>query len=313
MGDVTTTVNPLNQTTTNVYDPLHRQIAVTNPLGNTTTTVLDGNGQTAATVDANNDGSVNIINALGQNVGNVTDLNQVTQAIQDPTGGARAEIDSSGNETDTVLDAAGRAAVNVTPTGSTTTVYDSAGRVSSTTDADGRVIQYSYNNNDQVTGEVWKNSSGATVNLQTFTYDADGNLLTAADVNGTVTYTYNANDQVSSYTNVFGQILTLTYNSNNQETKQTDSLGGVETFVYDPSNRLASEQFSGTGATGTAEDVSFGYNANSDQTTITWYSNLAGTTVVARSVYGFDSSDRMTSIVNSNSSNATLSYYTLRV
>ena len=96
-----------------------------------------------------------------------------------------------------------------------------------------------------------------------------------------MTYTYNGDDRVQSYTNVWGQTLTYTYNSNNQVTQRADSLGGTLTYVYD-TKPADSEQFSGRGATGTVVRVDFGYNARSEQTTITWYSNLAGTAVVAK-------------------------------
>ncbi len=56
--------------------------------------------------------------------------------------------------------------------------------------------------------------------------------------------------------------------------------------------------------------VDFGYDAANEQTSITWYSNLAGTTTVAASAYSYDNAGRLTSIVNTNASSATLSYYT---
>jgi hypothetical protein len=56
--------------------------------------------------------------------------------------------------------------------------------------------QYNYDNGDRVTSAVWKSAAGATVNLLTYTYDNNDNLLTAKDGSGTVTYT-----------NVFGMLL----------------------------------------------------------------------------------------------------------
>ena len=90
-------------------------------------------------------------------------------------------IDTDGNETDYVLDNLGEVSETKTRQGRPRRPTTLRGRVSSETDADGRVIQYSYNNDDEEIGEVWKNSSGATVNVETFTYDNDGNELTAAD------------------------------------------------------------------------------------------------------------------------------------
>jgi RHS repeat-associated protein len=90
---------------------------------------------------------------------------------------------------------------------------------------------------------------------------------------------------------------------------RTDSLGGTLTYVFDNARRLTSEQFSGTGPTGTVVRVDFGYNNRDDQTSITWYTDLAGTTVLATSAYSFDDAGRLTGITNKDSTSATLSYY----
>ena len=74
--------------------------------------------------------------------------------------------------------------------------------------------------------------------------------------------------------------------ANDNVTQRTDSLGGTLTYVYDNANRLTSEQFTGTGATGTTVRVDFGYSNRDQQTTITWYSNLAGTATVALPLRG---------------------------
>ena len=286
------------------------QVATTNPLGATTTMVLNANGAAVATIDANGNVTVTILNAAGETVGSVDALGNVTQTILDADGGVRTVIDSDGNETDYVLDADGRVAETITPLGTTTTTYNAVGLATSTTDADGRTINYSYDADNRLTGEVWLNSSAVTVNILTFTYDYDGNMLTAANSTGTETYTYDAQDRVQSYTDVWGLTLTYTYNGNDQVTQRTDSLGGTLTYVYDNASRLTSEQFSGTGATGTVVRVDFGYDAANEQTGITWYSNLAGTSEVAHSTSTFDAAGNVTSIVNTNSSSTTLSAYT---
>ncbi len=243
-------------------------------------------------------------------MGSVDALGNVTQTVLDPNGNVRMVVDSDGNETHYVYNRDGQVTETMTPLGTTTMAYDAAGRLTQTTDADGRTIQYSYDAADRLTGEVWKNASSVTVNVVTYSYDNDGNLLTGADYNGTVTFTYDALDRVQSYTNVFGLTLTYSYDANDNLTQRTDSLGGTLTYVYDNANRLTSEKFTGTGATGTTVRVDFGYDAANEQTSITWYSNLAGTATVAASAYSYDNAGRLTSIVNTNASSATLSYYT---
>jgi RHS repeat-associated protein len=77
--------------------------------------------------------------------------------------------------------------------------------------------------------------------------------------------------------------------------------------VYDNSNRLTSRQFGGSGQTPLRIDL--GYSTRNELTSLTRYSDLAGAHVVGTTAYGYDSSSRVTSIVNQNASNATLSYY----
>jgi YD repeat-containing protein len=100
----------------------------------------------------------------------------------------------------------------------TTSAYDAAGNVTAVTDPDGRLMQYSFDALNRRIGEVWKSAAGATLNVVTYAYDANGNRTQAADYNGTLTYTYDALDRVASYTNVFGVVLTYTYDGNDHVT-----------------------------------------------------------------------------------------------
>jgi RHS repeat-associated protein len=305
VGDVTSTQDALGKLTTSSYDALHRQVAVQNPLGQTTTTVLDAAGQKAATIDPLGDVPVTAIDALGRAAGSLDAQGGFAFTGYDSGGGTRLFTDPSGNESHYVLDGMGREIARFDPV---TTAYDAAGRVTSVTDRDGRLVQYSYDNADRVTSSVWKSAAGATVNLLTYTYDNNDNLLTAKDYNGAVTYSYDELNRVKSYTNVFGQVLTYSYDADGNVTKRQDSLGGVLTSVYDSSGELTSRQFGGSGQTPVRVDL--GYTADGQQGTITRYSDLAGTTVVGTSAYSYDDAGQLTSIINKNNAATTLSYYT---
>jgi RHS repeat-associated protein len=77
--------------------------------------------------------------------------------------------------------------------------------------------------------------------------------------------------------------------------------------VYDNVNRLTSRQFGGTGQTSLRVDP--GYSNRNELTSLTRYSDVGGSSVVGTTVYSYDDSSRVTSIVNKNASAATLSYY----
>jgi RHS repeat-associated protein len=143
--------------------------------------------------------------------------------------------------------------------------------------------------------------------VQTFTYDAAGNQLTAADYNGTYTSSYDAQNRLTEQTDPFGVALTYAYDAAGRQTTVQDSLGGTTTSVYDAANRLTTREFGGSSQTPLRIDLSYD-NANR-LTGLTRYSNLSGSSLVATTSYTYDASSRMTSIVSKDSTPATISYY----
>ena len=94
-----------------------------------------------------------------------------------------------------------------TPLGVTTSSYDQAGNKVYQKDADGRVTTYAYDGG-RLTTETQYNADGSVNDVLTWTYDADGNVLTATDNAGTVTMTYDGNRLITR-TDPFG--LTIDY------------------------------------------------------------------------------------------------------
>jgi RHS repeat-associated protein len=315
VGDQITRTDPLGKVTTYSYDVRHRQVAATDPLGHITTTVLDAVGNAVASIDALGHMSKTILDNAERTVGTVDALGRVTTLTLSVypalhQGVTRAVTDPDGNTTTYARDGLYRETSSTSPVGTvTTTSYDAVGNVTKVTDRNGRVDNYSYDAANRLTGEVWKNTAGTTVNVVTYGYDANDNRTSAADSSGTLTATYDALNRATGTTDVLGLRLTYTYNALDQAYQRSDSLGGLLTSVYDAAGRLTSKQFQGTGLTWTAVRVDFGYNARDDMTSKTWYSNIAGTTVVATSTYGIDDAGRVTAITNKDGSSTTLSYY----
>ena len=116
--------------------------------------------------------------------------------------------------------------------------------------------------------------------MQTFTYDNNGNQLTAVDYSGTYTNAYDVLNRLTAQTDPFGVALTYMYDANNNQTTVQDSLSGVLTSVYDNANRLTTREFGGSGQTPLRIDPNYD-NANR-LTDLTRYTDLAGTTRSAR-------------------------------
>ncbi len=144
------------------------------------------------------------------------------------------------------------------------------------------------------------------VNQVTFTYDDKGNQLTAADAQGTITSSYDALDRLQVRTDVYGLTLTYSYDLADRTTLLQDSKGGLTTSVFDNANRLTSRQLSV--AAGTVR-IDPGYNNRNELTSLTRYSDVAGSTVVGTTVYGYDDAGKITAITNKSGAGATLSYY----
>ena len=165
-----------------------------------------------------------------------------------------------------------------------------------------------YDSDGRLLSQTWYNTSDVVVNTESFTYDRDGNTLTAADDNGTYTMTYDALNRLTSAQEPFGTTLTYTYDADGNRIETQDSLGGVTTYLYDADNELVSEQFGGAGQTPLRIDLT--YDADGEILTETRYSNLAGTQVVGTTSYTYDGDGEVTSIVDKDGSGNTLADFT---
>jgi RHS repeat-associated protein len=223
-------------------------------------------------------------------------------------GNVTSVTDADNNVTKFAFDGDNRLTQQTDPLNKTTTfAYDAGGRMTSTTDRLGRVRNLSYDADNRQTGETWV-TSGVTVNTVTFTYDANGNQLTAANNNGAYTLSYDALNRVTTVAEPFGQSLTFAYDNVGNRTLVQDSKGGVATSVYDSANELTSRQFGGTGQTPLRED--FTYNGTNQIATATRYSDLAGTTKVGVATYSYDADNRLSNLQQGNGSGTAFANYT---
>lgn len=113
-----------------------------------------------------------------------------------------------------------------------TYVRDANGRRTRVTHSDGSSVEYAYDAKSRLQSETYKEAGGSVVRQIGYTYDAVGNRLTLTDSGTTITYTYNANDQLTS-----DGVSTFAYDANGNTLSRT--LGGASiSYDYDPRDRL---------------------------------------------------------------------------
>jgi RHS repeat-associated protein len=319
--------DPLNHTTTTAYDLASNATAVTDPAGFTTSYSFDGlNRQTQ--VQAADQGISTRVYDLAGNVVNTVDqlgykttygydvLNRqtlvtdpragITTTVYDATSNRVNLIDASGNKTTFAYDALNRLTKQTDPLGNSATfAYDLDSRMTSATDRDGRRRDFRFDGDSRKTGETWT-VSASTANLFTFTYDGNGNMLTAANYAGAYTMSYDALDRVTATQEPFGQALTSSYDPVGNRTQVQDSQGGLATSVYDAANRLTSRKSTGQAPL----RIDLTYTARDQIATETRYSNINGTTTVASTTFSYDAVGRETHRQHLNASNANLANYT---
>ena len=98
------------------------------------------------------------------------------------------------------------------------------------------------------TGETWVNpGGGSALNLVTITYDADGDVTQIKDANTNYQYTYNADDEVSTFadngtTGLPLVTLTYGYDGDGNVTSVTRQPGRAwSRYTYDARDELTNE------------------------------------------------------------------------
>jgi RHS repeat-associated protein len=232
------------------------------------------------------------------------------------------------------------------PMGATTYTYDALGRVTSVTDGRGDTTEYQYDVRDRIvltTFEDGQNlvstyydnglehsrtdSGGGAVTYeydaqgrltkqqgpqvgveQSYGFDEVGNMLTYTDQYGTVTYTYDAANQLSTVTDSTSAVYSFEYDQNGAETKRTFPSGATTQTMRDASGRAT--QITARAADGSVA-VDIGYNYGTAGTTDDRVNLRSRTSFAEQGIapgavtsYTYDSRNRLT-LANETANGAT--------
>jgi len=194
--------------------------------------------------------------------------------------------------------------------------YNASGDLTSHTDRNGRVTNYSYDNLHRRTQEQWM-SGGSAINTFSYSYDAASQLTDASATGTQMAYTFDNLGRVltasnSGTSNIPTTVQTNVYDANSRRTQQTATISGTadykNTWTFDNANRLTQVKQEGQsgGNTVAAKRVDFAWNTGGMQTEIKRYNDLAGTQIVANTTFTYDLPGRTTALDHKNAAGGNL-------
>jgi RHS repeat-associated protein len=217
-----------------------------NALGQLTSQEADQAGDEEITYAYDSEGSVKVTDAAGgtstyflnefQQVAAYEDaLGHFTEYTYDANHNLVQEAGPDGLTTTFANNAAGDTTSSTDPGGNKiSATYDSLlNNLTSLTDANGNVTQYSYDANGNLLDITYPDSS-----QQQFTYDPTGDLTESVDQNGNATnYIYYSDNLLKEEDLADGSKITFAYDSHRNLISATNSVG-TTSFQYDSADRL---------------------------------------------------------------------------
>ncbi len=217
-------------------------IAWTNPVGNVPfSQVFDAQGRVISQTDG---GQFTTTFGYTNNTTYFTDPRGNTRAhVHDASGNFMNSTDEAGLSLSLGYNAAGQRSAVTDRLGDTIGIgyHAPSGKLSAITNADGTVTAYTYSarTNNSVAFYDVSQVTYPDGTVESFTRDANGNVLTRTDRAGKVwTFTYNTRGQVLTARNPTSGTATFTYDAGGNLATRTDSDTGLVTFAYDQFSRL---------------------------------------------------------------------------
>jgi YD repeat-containing protein len=151
-------------------------------------------------------------------------------------------------------------------------------------------VTYAYDANDRLIERILPGSLTAN-----YTYDPNGNLLTADDANSGFTMTYDARNRPLSFTdNLLGKSVTAAYDAAGRRIRLTRPQGDEQSYTFDANGRVTEIVADGT-------PFRFAYDAGGRRVRRDYPNGVF-------TAYAWDANNRMTSLTTSNGSGVLQSF-----
>jgi RHS repeat-associated protein len=233
-------ITDANQHTTSLtYDARRRLTSITYPDATTKKFTYDGMGNQLTATDRANHVTTKSYDDANRMVAIANALNQATQYSYDPANNLASVTDANQHVTSFQYDRVNRLTVRTLPLGmSETRSYDAVGNLLAKTAFNQKTTSFSYD----ALNRLLQKLPDASLNQPAvqFAYTPTGKRASMLDASGTTTYSYDNRDRLIRKATPQGT-LTYTYDAaNNVRTLASSNTNGASmTYTYDALNRIA--------------------------------------------------------------------------
>gem|GEM_PF-289106 len=259
MSQLSEVKDPRGYVTRYEYDLTGNRTKVIQPDGHAIASAYDARGRLASQTDQNGYTTRYRYDGLDRLIGVTDPATHAWAYTYNSVNELTAITDPNGNKTSYQYDSQGRLVKTTNAAGQeSTSLYDSRGNLVASVDFAGVATTYQYDGGDRLTQIK---VGGKTIAI---TYNANSQIETVTDENGTTRYTYNSMNLLISERKPDGATLSYEYDGAGRQTKLTtphgstiysyDILGrlktvtdrdnAVTTYEYDPNGNLISVAYS---------------------------------------------------------------------
>jgi RHS repeat-associated protein len=330
--------DPLNRTTSYVYDANQNVTSMTDPLGHITRYTYDANGFQTSVTDPLLHATSKVYDQFGDISSRTDALGNIATIGYDAHFNPIRESDSIGTLLSGSYDATGNLLSLTNANGkSTVFTHDASGNLTSFTDPLNRTTGYTY---DAMNREISKTDprqnttaygyddlghltsiTDANNNVKRTEYDDAGNKTAEVDALGHRTvYSYDASNRLAKITYPDLTTRSYTYDFRGNKLTDTDQLGRVTKYVYDLAGQLTSTTY----AFGTPDAATIFYTYDTDGHRLTQTDGRGNLTTYAYDAagrptsvkdatgkltqFGYDNNNRLTSFTDANQHTTSLNY-----
>lgn len=288
------TLDPLQNPTQFTNDLAGNLIATSDPLSRTTRMGYDADGRNIATTNAAGEKTLQQWSARGQLLVTTGNDSSLVRRGYDAAGNQSSLTNLNGRTWQFHFDGANRLTNTITPMGySSTLKFNHQGLLQTLIDQATNTTTYGYDAKGRLTSRM--DSVGTTTNG----YDANNNLLNVVEPgDSTNSWTYDAYNRVSSYHDVYGNLIQYKYDGNGNLTNLVYPGGKNVYYAFDNNNHM-------TNVTDWAgRKTSIAYDLGGRLTSLT---RPNGT----QRIINYDADGEVTNIIEEAASKYPIAFYTL--